>query len=316
MGGRRARRSDDPAIVGALFVDKPAGMTSHDVVGRVRRALGVRRVGHAGTLDPMATGVLVIGVGPITRLLGIVGAHDKEYTATIRLGASTTTDDREGDVVAVADPGALVALSDSAIEGAVGEFIGTIAQRPSSVSAVKIDGKRAYQRVREGQDVELPEREVSISAFDVLGIERGEGFVDVQVRVECSAGTYIRALARDLGAGLGVGGHLTALCRTRSGGVRVEECRSIDEVGIDALVTPADFARRELPTVTIDGDQAVKVRHGIRLDISAMDIAVVNQSPLAVIGPSDDLVAVAEVSGGHLSYLAVLPPVVGSADRG
>ena len=307
MGGRKARRGDDPAIVGALFVDKPAGMTSHDVVGRVRRALGVRRVGHAGTLDPMATGVLVIGVGPITRLLGIVGAHDKEYTATIRLGASTTTDDREGDVVAVADPGALVALSDSAIEGAVGEFIGTIAQRPSSVSAVKIDGKRAYQRVREGQDVELPEREVSVSAFDVLGIERGEGFVDVQVRVECSAGTYIRALARDLGAGLGVGGHLTALRRTRSGGVRVAECRSIDEVGIDALVTPADFARRELPTVTIDGDQAVKVRHGIRLDVSAMDVAVVNQSPLAVIGPSDDLVAVAEVSDGQLSYLAVLP---------
>src|SRR6056297_1051045 len=152
------RRKDDPSIVGALLIDKPAGFTSHDVVAKVRRALGVRRVGHAGTLDPMATGVLVIGVGPITRLLGIVGAQEKEYTATIRLGASTTTDDREGDVLVACSPDALAAVQDAAIEAAVSGFTGRISQRPSAVSAVKVDGKRAYQRVREGEDVQLPER--------------------------------------------------------------------------------------------------------------------------------------------------------------
>lgn len=315
MGSRKARRSDDPSIVGALFIDKPAGMTSHDVVARVRRVLGVRRVGHAGTLDPMATGVLVIGVGPTTRLLGIVGAHDKEYTATVRLGAATTTDDSEGEVIGVADPDTLASISDSAIETAVGGFIGTIAQRPSAVSAVKIDGKRAYERVREGQDVELPERTVTVTAFEVRGIDRVPGFVDVQVRVECSAGTYIRALARDLGAALCVGGHLTALRRTRSGGVRVTQCRSIDEVGLDALMAPADFAQRELPSVAIDRQMAAKVRNGIQLDISAMDPPTKDESPIAVIGPDHDLVAVATVQGEQLSYLVVLPPVVGSADR-
>ena len=293
------KRKDDPAISGVVLIDKPAGVTSHDVVGRVRRALGMRRVGHAGTLDPMATGVLVVGVGPTTRLLGIVGAHDKEYEATIRLGATTTTDDREGEVVAAASATALAAITDEMVTEAVGGFLGTIAQRPSAVSAVKIDGKRAYERVRSGEDVELPTRQVRIANFDVLDIEPGSEWIDVRVRVECSAGTYVRALARDLGAALGVGGHLTALRRTRSGGVSVVECIDLDDVGVEKVVSPAAFARRELPVVDIDEVEAMRARHGSTLTVELTDAPVV-----ALVGPGEDLVAVVEPGP---RYLAVFP---------
>ena len=293
------KRKDDPAISGVVLIDKPAGVTSHDVVGRVRKALGMRRVGHAGTLDPMATGVLVVGVGPTTRLLGIVGAHDKEYEATIRLGATTTTDDREGEVIAAASATALAVITDEMVTEAVGGFIGTITQRPSAVSAVKIDGKRAYERVRSGEDVELPTRQVRIANFDVLDIERGSEWIDVRVRVECSAGTYVRALARDLGAALQVGGHVTALRRTRSGGVTVSECIDMDDVSIEKVVNPAAFARRELPVVDIDEAEAVRARHGSTLTVELPDAPVV-----ALVGPGEDLVAVVE-SGPR--YLAVFP---------
>ena len=306
-----ARRRNDPPLTGVLLIDKPAGATSHDVVAAVRRALNMRRVGHAGTLDPMATGVLVVGVGSTTRLLGIVGGHDKDYLATIRLGASTVTDDREGEVVATCEPEVLKAVTDERVHSAVAEFVGMIAQRPSAVSAVKIDGKRSYQRVREGQEVELPERMVTVSTCEVLGIERSDDWVDVRVRVACSAGTYIRALARDLGAVLGVGGHLCALRRTRSGNVPVAECRGIEDLSSAALVTPAQFARRELPVLEVQADEAIKVRNGIRLLVSAPDT-----SGLAVIGPGDDLLAVAEVVGGSLNYRAVFPPSGDPADRG
>lgn len=299
MGGRKARRSDDPSIVGALFIDKPAGMTSHDVVARVRRALGVRRVGHAGTLDPMATGVLVIGVGPTTRLLGIVGAHDKEYTATIRLGASTTTDDADGEVVSMADADLVAAVTDHSIRQAVTGFIGSIAQRPSSVSAVKVDGKRSYQRVRDGEDVELPTRQVQVSVFDVQAIARGADHIDVQVRVECSAGTYIRALARDLGEVLGIGGHLVALRRTRSGAVRAAECSGLDDVGRDTLRPAAWLARAELPSVDIDGESARLARNGTRLALDSSDAEV-----RALIGPDEDLVAIVDSDG---AYRVVFP---------
>ena len=293
------KRKDDPAISGVVLIDKPAGVTSHDVVGRVRRALGMRRVGHAGTLDPMATGVLVVGVGPTTRLLGIVGAHDKEYEATIRLGATTTTDDREGEVIAAASATALAAITDEMVTEAVGGFLGAIAQRPSAVSAVKIDGKRAYERVRSGEDVELPTRQVRIANFDVLDIERGSEWIDVRVRVECSTGTYVRALARDLGAALGVGGHLTVLRRTRSGGVSVAECIDLDDVSIEKVVNPAAFARRELPVVDIDEAEAMRARHGSTLTVELPDAPVV-----ALVGPGEDLVAVVEPGP---SYLAVFP---------
>ena len=293
------KRQDDPAISGVLLIDKPAGLTSHDVVGRTRKALGMRRVGHAGTLDPMATGVLVVGVGASTRLLGIVGAHDKEYEATIRLGSTTTTDDREGELIAAADTAALAAITDERVTEAIGGFIGTIAQRPSAVSAVKIDGKRAYERVRSGEDVELPERNVTVSTFDVVDIRRAGQSIDVDVRVECSAGTYVRALARDLGAALHVGGHLTALRRSRSGGVAVAECIDLDDVGIENVVSPAAFARRELPVIDIGEAEAARARHGSTLTMELPDAPVV-----ALIGPGEDLVAVVEPGP---RYLAVFP---------
>jgi len=304
VGGRKRRSNDDPSVVGGLFLDKPAGMTSHDVVGRVRRALGIRRVGHAGTLDPMATGVLVLGVGPTTRLLGIIGGHDKEYTATIRLGASTTTDDREGETVSRASASDIEAVTDDAIRNAVAALTGTIDQRPSSVSAVKIDGKRSYQRVREGEDVVLPTRTVTISTFEIAGIERGPQWIDLRVRVECSAGTYIRALARDVGQMLGVGGHLTQLRRTRSGGVRVDACGDLDSVGVESLISPAELARRELPVVEIDAPAVVTVRNGGRCSVE-----LPREPAVALIGPGDDLVAIVEASGESWTYLAVLPPL-------
>lgn len=281
------------------MVDKPEGPTSHDVVGRVRKALGVRRVGHAGTLDPMATGVLVVGVGPTTRLLGIVAAHDKEYAATIRLGAATTTDDREGDVVANADPSVLAVLGDDSIIEAAAGFIGQIRQRPSAVSAVKVDGMRAYERVRSGQDVELPERVVNVLDFEILDIRHLPQAIDVDVRVVCSAGTYIRALARDLGQVLGVGGHLVALRRTRSGNINVADCIAIQDVAVERMLSPAAFARRELPVVEIDEASAVRARHGSRLELPLPEEAVV-----ALIGPGEDLVAVVEPGP---RYLAVFP---------
>jgi len=306
VGGRKRRSNDDPSVVGGLFLDKPAGMTSHDVVARVRRALGVRRVGHAGTLDPMATGVLVLGVGPATRLLGIVGGHGKEYTATIRLGASTVTDDREGDVLTHASIEKIGGVTDSAIREHVASFIGTIEQRPSSVSAVKLDGKRAYQRVREGEEVELQTRAVTISAFEVLGIQRGDNWIDVAVCVECSAGTYIRSLARDLGEVLGVGGHLTELRRTRSGDVQVEDCLDVDAVSVESLVRPATFARRQLPWIDVNESEVVKVRNGSRISLE-----LPQESAVALIGPDEDLVAIVDASGanGVYSYSAVFPPV-------
>lgn len=294
------KRKDDPAISGVLLIDKPAGLTSHDVVGRVRRALGIRRVGHAGTLDPMATGVLVVGVGPTTRLLGIVGGHDKEYQATIRLGETTVTDDREGEILSTADASAVAKIDDAMITKAIVQFVGTISQRPSAVSAVKIDGKRAYERVRAGEDVQIPERSVVVSSFEVIQTRRIPGYIDVDVRVECSAGTYIRALARDLGAALGVGGHLTALRRTRSGAVLVGECIEMKDVGMATLVSPAAFARRELPVIEIDEASTVRARHGSSLDLDLPAGAPVT----ALIGPADDLVAIVEPGP---RYVAVFP---------
>lgn len=298
------KRTDDPAISGIFAIDKPAGLTSHDVVARVRRAVGMRRVGHAGTLDPMATGVLVVGVGSATRLLGIVGGHDKTYRATIRLGAATTTDDREGDVVAMSDPAAIVAIDDDAIAHATQRFLGVIAQRPSAVSAIKIDGKRAYERVRGGEDVQLPERSVTVTRYDIEEIRRSDEWIDVDVVVDCSAGTYIRALARDLGAGLGVGGHLTELRRMRSGGVAVDECIDVDDVGTETMLVPGAFVRRELPIVDVDEATALRARNGA---VAALDdLAGAFDAPAtALLGPGDDLVAV--VAPGP-RYLAVFPP--------
>ena len=199
-------------------------MTSHDVVGRCRRIFGTRKVGHAGTLDPMATGVLVVGIERATKILGLLTATSKSYAATIRLGRSTTTEDAEGEVL---QDISAEQVTDEQIHAGIANLRGEIAQRPSAVSAVKVDGKRAYQLVREGQDVQLAERAVRIDRFDVHGIRRDGPFIDVDVEVDCSSGTYIRALARDLGDALGVGGHLTALRRTRVGGYGLDHARSL-----------------------------------------------------------------------------------------
>jgi tRNA pseudouridine55 synthase len=240
-----------------VIVAKPAGLTSHDVVARLRRILGTRKVGHAGTLDPMATGVLVCGVERGTKLLGHLALDTKAYTATIRLGIATTTDDAEGAVVSTADP---TGVTDAAVAAAVATLTGTIQQVPSSVSAIKVDGRRAYARVRSGEEVALPARPVVVSAFDVLA-RRGP---ELDVAVECSSGTYVRALARDLGAALGLGGHLTALRRTRVGPFTLAQACSLEALAaapalsftLDEAVAVA-FPRRDA-----DAAEAARLAHG------------------------------------------------------
>ena len=245
---------------GIVVVDKPPEWTSHDVVGRLRRLAGTRKVGHAGTLDPMATGVLVVGVNRATRLLGHLMLAEKEYVATIRLGESTTTDDAEGESVAL-ESAAHLELDE--IARAVGAFVGDIAQVPSSVSAIKVDGKRAYARVRSGETVELEARPVRVDRFDVTGVRTVGEFVDVDVTVVCSSGTYVRALARDVGSALGVGGHLTMLRRTRVGGFGIDQARTLDQLAerFD-MVDLHDAARGAFPVYELRSDQATDVRFG------------------------------------------------------
>ncbi|MDV2475847.1 tRNA pseudouridine(55) synthase TruB [Rhodococcus zopfii] len=238
--------TENPALAnaGLLVVDKDPGMTSHDVVARCRRLLGTRKVGHAGTLDPMATGVLVLGVERATKMLGLLSLTTKSYTATIRLGQSTVTDDAEGETVATVDASA---VTDEAIAAGVAALTGDIEQVPASVSAIKVDGKRAYARMREGETVELAARPVTVSRFDVLARRDlpGAGFVDLDVEVDCSSGTYIRALARDLGTTLGVGAHLTALRRTKVGPFGLEHARTLEQLADDpALSLDIDAAAR------------------------------------------------------------------------
>jgi tRNA pseudouridine55 synthase len=229
---------------GLVIVDKSAGWTSHDVVARMRRLAGTRRVGHAGTLDPMATGLLVLGVGKATRLLHHLVMTDKAYTATVRLGQATVTDDREGDVVSSAST---AGLDEQAVRDAMARLTGAVLQVPSAVSAIKVNGERAYKRVRAGEAVELTARPVMVSRFEALGFERPSGeLLDVRVEVECSSGTYVRALARDLGNALGVGGHLTALRRTRVGPFSLGAARTLDELARldDPLTLPLAGAIR------------------------------------------------------------------------
>ncbi len=255
---------------GLVIVDKPAGMTSHDVVGRCRRFFGTGKVGHAGTLDPMATGVLVVGIERATKILGLLTVTDKAYSATIRLGQTTSTDDAEGEVLQQVSADA---VTDECIERAVADLRGEIDQVPSAVSAIKIGGQRAYKLAREGQAVELAPRRVRIERFTVLDVRREPAVVDVDVEVECSSGTYIRALARDVGAALGVGGHLTALRRTRVGGFGLSEARTLDELAetprlsysLDTASLLA-FPRRDLTS-----DEAEDVRHGRPLKPAGID---------------------------------------------
>jgi tRNA pseudouridine55 synthase len=291
---------------GLVIVDKPAGLTSHTVVARIRRLAGTRKVGHAGTLDPMATGVLVIGCERATRMLGHLALTSKTYEATIRLGQATVTDDAEGDVTESHDA---LGVSEEAVLAGVARLTGDISQVPSAVSAIKIDGKRSYTRVREGEEVELASRPVTVSRFEVHGrreakAEDGTAVVDLDVTVDCSSGTYIRALARDLGAGLGVGGHLTALRRTRVGPYTVEgsyTLPSLDE-GFDAAVLPiADAAAAAFPRWDVDAEQARLLTHGVRIDGPGMTV----EQPIAVFDPDGRFLALIEEHDGRAKSLAV-----------
>jgi tRNA pseudouridine55 synthase len=300
---------NDAGVVtdGLVVVDKPGGMTSHDVVARIRRLARTRRVGHGGTLDPMATGVLVVGVGRATRLLTYVIGAGKSYTATIRLGQSTVTDDAEGEVVATTDA---TGVTEDAVRSAVVGLTGEIDQVPSAVSAIKIDGRRAYRRVRDGEAVALAPRRVTVSRFDVLAVRResvdGAAVLDVDVAVDCSSGTYVRALARDLGAGLGVGGHLTALRRTAVGGFTLAEAATLPtlEERAPAVVNlPLDAAaRRFFPQRRASAAEARVLSHGGPLDPAGIT------GPYAVFGPGGDLIAIVSERGGRARAEVVLAP--------
>jgi tRNA pseudouridine55 synthase len=248
---------------GLVIVDKPAGITSHDVVSRIRRLAHTRRVGHAGTLDPMATGVLVLGVDKATRLLHHLVLTDKAYTATIRLGQATVTDDAEGEPISTASASG---IDDAAVRTAMAPLTGDVLQVPSAVSAIKVNGQRAYKRVRDGAAVELAARPVTVARFAAVGFARpNAGLVDVDVEVECSSGTYVRALARDLGAALGVGGHLTALRRTRVGPFAVSDARTLEalaELEDPVTLRLADAVRASMPVRDIDEDEARELSFG------------------------------------------------------
>lgn len=266
---------------GILVIDKPGGLTSHQVVSRVRRAFGTRKVGHAGTLDPMATGVLIVGIGRATRLLGHLALHDKAYSATIRLGAATTTDDAEGDVVSAVDASG---LDLAAIEQAMSPLRGEILQRPSSVSAIKINGKRAHAMVRAGEQVEIPARPVTVSRFEVAAHRVVGDFLDLDVEVECSSGTYVRALARDLGEALGVGGHLTRLRRTRIGHYLLDHAVELESLSETTPLMPmAKAAELSFPVLVADEIDEENVRHGRRIT------AAVTQNPTGIISREGEL---------------------------
>ncbi|HSN42605.1 MAG TPA: tRNA pseudouridine(55) synthase TruB, partial [Propionibacteriaceae bacterium] len=271
---------------GLLVIDKPPGFTSHQVVARVRRLLGTRKVGHAGTLDPMATGVLILGVNRATRLLGYLALHDKRYLATIRLGEATSTDDAEGESLG-GQTASGIGRDD--LEAAVAPYRGRISQVPSSVSAIKVNGQRSYARVRAGEDVVLAAREVTVTRFDVLDARQAGDWLDVDVDVECSSGTYIRALARDLGRDLGVGGHLTSLRRTRIGDFGLDLAADVDLANFDAdtpapaLMTMATAARLSFPCLDVDADVERDIRVGRSLDLELPG----NPTGLIAIDPSD-----------------------------
>jgi tRNA pseudouridine55 synthase len=296
----------DPVPSGLVIVDKPAGMTSHDVVARVRSMAGTRRVGHAGTLDPMATGVLVIGVERATRLLTYLVGADKAYAATIRLGLATLTDDREGEVTAAPGLSGPARSDLSVVDTAVAGLRGAIQQVPSSVSAIKVAGKRSYARVREGEDVVLEPRPVTVHRFDVLEGRPGEvdgvEILDVDVEVICSSGTYVRALARDLGARLDSAGHLTALRRTRVGPYALDRAHSLDALRDKFELLPiADAARAAFAARELTAEEARKLAHGQRLEASELGPA-----PVAAFAPDGALIALIADAGLTARPLVVL----------
>jgi tRNA pseudouridine55 synthase len=284
---------------GIVLVDKPDGHTSHDVVARVRRAAGTRKVGHAGTLDPMATGLLILGIESSTRLLTFMVGLDKRYEATIRLGESTTTDDAEGDPVASVDA---TGLDRAVIDREIARLTGEISQVPSSVSAIKVDGRRAYDRVRSGEDVVLTPRSVTVSAFEVLRSRPGVVY-DLDVVIDCSSGTYVRALARDLGAALGVGGHLTALRRTRIGPFEVGDAAQLEGIDIEQVrLRPAAAASSLFPVVSLTDIQAIELAQGKRPVVDAADVPTA-----AAVAGDGRLVGLVTIAGGIAKTIVNFP---------
>lgn len=282
---------------GLVVVDKPAGLTSHDVVSRIRRLAGTRKVGHAGTLDPMATGVLVLGVERATRLLGHLMLTEKAYDATIRLGQSTTTDDAEGDLVSRCSTAGLDA---AAVRAALTGFVGSIQQVPTAVSAIKVEGKRAYQRVRAGESVELAARTVVVHDLVVHDVAPAAGdLLDVRVSIRCSSGTYIRAIARDLGRALGVGGHLVALRRTAVGPFTLAQAHTLDALAEQWSLVPIDVAARAgFPAYDLTAEQAADVRVGRPLDVQLTALT-------ALFAPDGEFLALYETRDGSARAVAV-----------
>ena len=284
---------------GLVIVDKAGGMTSHDVVARVRRLAGTRKVGHAETLDPMATGVLVVGVEKATRLLGYLMLTEKEYATTIRLGQSTSTDDAEGEITGGA-PAA--GVSAETLSKAVAGLVGEIQQVPPAVSAIKVDGQRAYRLTRAGAAPELKARPVTVYEFTVTAVRREDDLVDVDARLRCSSGTYIRALARDLGTALGTGGHLTRLRRTRVGGYRVEDARTLEQLGDRFEVLPlALAAAAAFPSRNLSAEEARRLANGGRLAAGAP----VTPGPTAAYAPDGTLIALVTEESGQARPLVV-----------
>ncbi|HEX3679518.1 MAG TPA: tRNA pseudouridine(55) synthase TruB [Galbitalea sp.] len=287
---------------GILLVDKPGGITSHDVVSRVRKLAGTRKVGHAGTLDPMATGLLILGIDSSTRLLTYLVGLDKEYLATIRFGLATTTDDAEGDPIG--EPVDATGVTAEQIASAIVPLTGEVQQVPSSVSAIKVDGKRSYDRVRDGEDFTLVARKVTVTAFDVLASRPGE----LDVRVECSSGTYIRALARDLGAALGVGGYLTSLRRTRIGPFDVADAGMLEDGLMASLLTPASVAQTLFPSVQLSETETIELQQGKRPKLARLAPDFTDSpGPIAAIGQNGDLTGLVSTSAGVARVLVNFP---------
>ncbi|MEO7942324.1 MAG: tRNA pseudouridine(55) synthase TruB [Marmoricola sp.] len=283
---------------GLIVVDKPAGLTSHDVVAQVRRLVGTRKVGHAGTLDPMATGVLVLGVNRATRMLGHLLVTDKKYDATLRLGSSTRTDDADGAVIGTAPTGE---VTEDRLLTALSGFVGNVEQVPSAVSAIKVDGRRAYERVRAGEKVELTARTVRIDSIEVHRMRLGEVVVDLDVSVGCSSGTYIRAIARDLGELLGTGGHMTALRRTAVGPFGLDVARTLEELAQDpTIISIGEAARTGFPSYALSEAEAIDVRFGrqIEVDLEA-------GGPVAVFAPDGEFLALYEQADETAKAVAV-----------
>jgi len=283
---------------GIVLVDKEGGWTSHDLVAKARGIFNTRRVGHAGTLDPMATGLVILGVGGATRLLGYVSDAGKSYQATILLGRTTNTDDADGEVIAESSKEAIDGIDEAAITSGISALTGTIMQRPSNFSAIKVNGVRSYARARAGEDFELAAREISVEQFSILEIRRNIDSIELDVYVTCSSGTYIRALARDLGESLGVGGHLTALRRTSIGGFKLEDAVNIDQIA-DRRIPLGEAAERILSTRRVDLDEQILLRNGRAI------FAVGKVGVYAALSSGGDLVALLQEEGERAKPIAV-----------